>query len=43
MFLDSGDGVVFKGALGPWNNDETGDFHLSYDAARKLGEMAVTS
>jgi hypothetical protein len=43
MFLDSGDGVVFKGALGPWYNDETGDFHLSYDAARKLGEMAVTS
>jgi hypothetical protein len=43
MFLDSGDGVVFKGALGPWYNDETGDFHLSYDAARKLVEMAVTS
>ena len=42
MFLDSGDGVVFKGALGPWYNDETGDFHLSYDV-RKLGEMAVAS
>ena len=26
MFLDSGDGVVFKGALGPWYNDETGRF-----------------
>src|SRR5882762_3214341 len=36
MFLDSGDGVVFKGALGPWYNDETGDFHLSYAAAKAL-------
>ncbi len=43
MFLDSGDGVVFKGALGPWYNEETRDFHLSYEAARKLGELAVKS
>jgi hypothetical protein len=43
MFLDSGDGVVFKGALGPWYNEETGDFHLSYEAAKKLGELAVKS
>jgi hypothetical protein len=43
MFLDSGDGVVFKGALGPWYNEETGDYHLSYDAAKKLGEMAISS
>lgn len=35
MFLDSGDGVVFKGALGPWYNDETGDFHLSYEGRRR--------
>jgi hypothetical protein len=43
MFLDSGDGVVFKGALGPWYNDETGDFHLSYAAAKALGELAIKS
>lgn len=43
MFLDSGDGVVFKGALGPWYNDETGDFHLSYEAAKALGELAIRS
>jgi len=43
MFLDSGDGVVFKGALGPWFNEETGDFHLSYTAAKALGELAVGS
>lgn len=35
MFLDSGDGLVFKGALGPWNSREN-EFHLSYDAAKSL-------
>jgi hypothetical protein len=43
MFLDSGDGVVFKGALGPWYNEDTGDFHLSYEAAKALGELAIKS
>ena len=43
MFLDSGDGVVFKGAVGPWYSPETGDFHLSYHAARDLAELAMTS
>lgn len=43
MFLDSGDGIVFKGALGPWYNEETGDFHLSYMAAKALGELAINS
>ena len=43
MFLDSGDGVVFKGAVGPWYNRKSGDFHLSRDAARELMEMAVSS
>jgi len=33
----------FKGALGPWYNDETGDFHLSYAAAKALGELAIKS
>ena len=41
MFLDSGDGVVFKGALGPWYNEDTGDFHLSHEAAKALGELAI--
>ena len=43
MFLDSGDGVVFKGAVGPWYNPKKGDFHLSKIAARELMEMAVSS
>lgn len=35
MFLNEGDGVVFRGANGPW---KTGDyeFHLKRDAAKKL-------
>lgn len=43
MFLDSGDGVVFKGAVGPWCNSETGDFHLSRRAAYDLIQMAIKS
>lgn len=35
MFLDSGDGMVFKGALGPWHAQEH-EFHLTYDAAKDL-------
>jgi hypothetical protein len=41
MFLDSGDGVVFKGALGPWHNPRWGDFHLSFQAARELIAVAL--
>lgn len=43
MFLDSGDGVVFKGAMGPWYTPGKGDFHLSRSAARELVEIAVSS
>lgn len=43
MFLDSGDGVVFKGAVGPWYSPDHGDFHLSRSAAKSLVEMAMNS
>ncbi|MCF7634655.1 MAG: hypothetical protein LLF82_000119 [Dehalococcoides mccartyi] len=43
MFLDSGDGVVFKGAVGPWFKPGRGDFHLSKSAARELVEKAISS
>ncbi len=43
MFLDSGDGVVFKGAVGPWYSPEKREFHLSKEAARELGKLAVES
>jgi hypothetical protein len=35
MFLDSGDGLVFKGALGKWSS-ETKSFHLSRKDATEL-------
>lgn len=41
MFLDSGDGVVFKGAVGPWYRGKRGLFHLSTSAAREVAEMCV--
>ncbi len=42
MFLDSGDGVVFKGAVGPWYSGR-GDFHLTRDAAKQVVQIAVES
>jgi len=41
MFLDSGEGLVFKGALGPWYSTETKQFHLSKPEAQKLMERAL--
>jgi len=40
MFLNEGDGVVFRGANGPW---KTGDYeyHLKPDAARNLLSMVL--
>lgn len=43
MFLDSGDGVVFKGNIGPWYAPKTGEFHLNATAARTLLEQALES
>jgi hypothetical protein len=43
MFLDSGDGVVFKGAVGPWYNPTRGDYHLSRRAAKELIGVALKS
>ena len=41
MFLDSGDGVVFKGAVGKWYNSTTEEYHLTTEAAKALMTMAV--
>jgi hypothetical protein len=43
MFLDSGDGVVFKGAVGPWFKTGRGDYHLTRAAAKELVGLAVES
>jgi hypothetical protein len=42
MFLNEGDGVVFRGANGPW---KTGDyeFHLKRDAAKDLLKLVLES
>ena len=43
MFLDSGDGVVFKGNVGPWYAPKSGEFHLSGDAARDILDQAISA
>ena len=42
MFLSEGDGVVFRGANGPWMTDEK-EFHLSADAAKQLIRSVLTT
>jgi hypothetical protein len=41
MFLDSGDGVVFKGNNGPWYTGKRGTFHLDEASACELVEKAL--
>ena len=43
MFLDSGDGVVFKGNVGPWMTGKRGHFHLTTHAANELLSQAITA
>jgi hypothetical protein len=41
MFLSSGEGVVFRGALGPWYRADSKQYHLDEEAARNLVVMVV--
>ncbi|WP_438863283.1 hypothetical protein [Neptunicella sp.] len=43
MFLDSGDGVVFRGAVGPWYSTETKQFHLPFEKAKIIAEQIVAA
>lgn len=43
MFLDSGDGIVFRGAVGPWLTRGRSEFHLTRTAARDLVSLAVSA
>jgi hypothetical protein len=43
MFLDSGDGLVFKGTGGPWYSEDTNSYHLNESAARNLMELALNA
>lgn len=41
MFLSDGEGIVFRGALGPWYHTDTRQFHLDGPSAKKLIEMVT--
>lgn len=41
MFLTDGDGVVFRGALGPWFHEDSKQFHLDKIAGKSLIEMVT--
>lgn len=41
MFLDSGDGVVFKGNNGPWYTGKRGQFHVDFASACDLVKKAI--
>ena len=43
MFLDSGDGVVFRGNIGPWISKDEKTFHLDRESAKALLKIAVDS
>lgn len=43
MFLASGDGVVFRGALGPWLSANKKEFHLTREAAANLIKVVIDS
>ena len=43
MFLDSGDGMVFKGNVGPWWNPKTKEFHLSKEDAYNIISQSLES
>jgi hypothetical protein len=43
MFLSSGEGVVFKGAVGPWYSEADNSFHLRREKAAALMKLVVTA
>jgi hypothetical protein len=43
MFLEDGNGMVFKGVLGPWYSEDTKECHLDKAKAGKLLEKAIAS
>ncbi len=43
MFLDNGDGTVFKGEIGEWWNPEREEFHLDPKEAKSLLTQAIES
>ena len=43
MFLDSGDGMVFRGNVGPWWNPTTKEFHLREEDACEIINQSLES
>lgn len=43
MFLDNGDGTVFKGEVGPWYNPDNKEYHLMPNEAKALLTQALNS
>lgn len=43
MFLDSGDGVVFRGNIGPWMSQDEKTYHLDKSSAKQLLSIALES
>ncbi len=43
MFLDTGDGVVFRGRVGPYYNPTTKEYHLTEEKAYELLSKVLTS
>ena len=41
LFLDSGDGLVFKGARGPWFSQTSKSYHMDRKAATQLVQTAI--
>ncbi len=42
LFLRSGEGLVFRGAVGPWYSKKLKQFHLPKAKAQELMEMVIT-
>lgn len=43
MFLDSGDGVVFRGNIGPWYNPDTKEFHITKAHAQEIVAKTISA
>ena len=43
MFLHTGEGVVFKGSVGPWHTGKRGEFHLPKKDSAEIVDLCVNS
>ncbi|HEX8364566.1 MAG TPA: hypothetical protein VF603_04695 [Allosphingosinicella sp.] len=43
MFLHTGEGIVFKGAVGSWGSGRLGEFHLTSDKASDIVERCIAA